>query len=59
MTHAHQPNARLVSAVLGVAAMRAAATVERVFRLLPVGIRTATGGAMVAGLAATRPGLVR
>ena len=45
----------LVSAVLGVAAMRAAATVERVFRLLPVGIRTATGGAMVAGLAALTP----
>jgi CIC family chloride channel protein len=45
----------LISAVLGVAAMRAAATGERAFRLLPVWMRTATGGAMVAGLAALTP----
>ena len=45
----------LISAVLGVAAMRAASTMERAFRLLPVWMRTATGGAMVAGLAALTP----
>ena len=45
----------LISAVLGVAAMRAAATAERAFRLLPVWMRAATGGAMVAGLAALTP----
>ena len=47
----------LVSAVLGVAAMRAAALVERAFhaRALPGWARPVVGGALVAGLAALTP----
>jgi CIC family chloride channel protein len=47
----------LISAVLGVAAMRGAALVERAFhaRVLPIWARPVLGGAMVAGLAAITP----
>ena len=47
----------LVSAVLGVAAMRAAALLERAFRirLLPAWARPAVGGLLIASLAAVTP----
>jgi CIC family chloride channel protein len=47
----------LVSALLGVAAMRAAALVERAFRVraLPAWARPVVGGALIAGLATLTP----
>ena len=47
----------LVSAIIGVAAMRSAAVLERAFRAgpLPVWMRPVVGGAIVAGLAAVSP----